>query len=84
MNDLPNTLLVQLFGLRVAGTRKFSLYALYREGDMTFEAVMCFDRGTSKACLDDLLRSFVDRQSFRAAVITPLIREVAAHFGRQT
>lgn len=82
IEGLPNRLSLQLYGTPLGGSRAFSLYALYREGTMTFDAVIRFDRGACGRRLAEVLRAFVASERFRTAVADPLVREVLAHFRR--
>ena len=77
---LSNTLLVQL--LRLPVSDRYSLFAVYREGDVTFDAIARFDIGDQTSCLSDLLEAFVQTEAFETAVLQPLVAEVLEHFER--
>ena len=77
---LSNTLLVQL--LKLPFTDRYSLYAVYREGDVTFDAIARFDIGEQASCLRELLEAFVQTAAFETAVLQPLFEEVSKHFER--
>lgn len=78
---LPQSVLVQLFGAPVPGRKAFSLYAVYREESMTFDAIIRFDPGAEASLpKGELLRRFVCRPSFETAVLHPLVESVRRHF----
>lgn len=80
---LSNSVLVQLFAAPAPGARVFSLYAVYREESMTFDAIIRFDPGSEVSLpKGELLQRFVARPAFDAAVLRPLVRGVRAHFDR--
>jgi hypothetical protein len=76
---LANTLLVQLIKLPI--TDRYSLYAVYREGNVTFDAIARFDIGDHAECFKDLLEAFVQSPNFENAVVRPIATEVERHFG---
>ena len=75
---LANTLLVQL--LRMPMTDRYSLYAVYREGNVTFDAIARFDIGDQAGCFKDLLEAFVQSSDFKTVVVRPIVSEVERHF----
>lgn len=77
-----NSLLVQLMRLPVGRSETFSLYTLYREGSMTFEATVRFDMGESRLPLETVLTAFVRGSEYEQAVLKPLARQVRQHFHR--
>jgi hypothetical protein len=79
---LANSLLVQLFRCPLGESHSMSLYAVYREGGMTFDAIVGFDAGMPSGPLADLLEAFVRGGTFRRAVLTPLRQAVEKHFAR--
>ena len=81
--ELPNSVLVQLFGAPVSGRAAYSLYAVYREESMTFDAIIRFDPGSEAALpKGEVLQRFVARPSFETAVLQPLVRSVRTHFDK--
>jgi hypothetical protein len=81
--ELPNTMFVQLHGLRLGEAPAYSLYAFYREAEMEFEAATRLQRGKPEKDLAELLNGFVRSPSFRTGVLVPLVREVRTHFRRE-
>jgi hypothetical protein len=79
---LANSLLVQLFRCPLGEAHPMSLYAVYREGGMTFDAIVGFDAGMPAGPLADLLEAFVRSSTFRRAVLKPLRQAVEKHFER--
>ncbi len=78
---LPNSVLVQLFGTPFGVRQVFSLYAVYREDSMTFDAIIRFEPGVeARLSKGDLLQRFVARSSFDRAVLQPLASRVRSHF----
>jgi hypothetical protein len=75
---LANTLLVQLTRMPISD--RYSLYAVYREGNVTFDAIAGFDIGDQVKCFRDLLGGFVRTSDFESAVVRPIVREVRRHF----
>jgi hypothetical protein len=82
MPGLPNTVLVQLVRTVWCDPFGFSLYATYREGNVTFDAIARFEVGDASAALADVLKGFVASDDFERAVVAPILREVRAHFKR--
>lgn len=82
VSELPNTLLVQLLRGTFGARQTFSLYAVYREGGMTFDAIIRFDIAEHGKDLQDVLQHFVDGVAFEAAVLGSLRKEVGHHFRR--
>lgn len=82
VQGLADTLLVQLVGNTYGHARIFSLYSVYREGDMSFDAIMRFKVLDPSMPLEDILGAFVRSLAFEVAVIEPLARRVRQHFGR--
>lgn len=82
VDGLPNTVLVQLCALRFGTRRSFSLYVLYREGTVTFDAVTRFQPKGSTRSLGEVLRRFTRTEAFQAVVVAPLVRDVREHFSR--
>lgn len=85
--NLPNTVLVQLVGTPLGGRRAFSLYSVYREETMTFDAICRFalrplPRHRTRPPLDQTLRRYLATVEFKRRVLDPLVQEVQAHFGR--
>ncbi len=78
--DLSNTLLVQLFGSSASGRKVFSLYSVYREGPMTFDAIIRFDMAEPILPLGEVLRRFVEGSEFKTSVLLPMVRIVRRHF----
>ena len=75
---MSNTLLVQLVKLPFAD--RYSLYVVYREDGVTFDAVAKFDVGDQAGCVADVLEGFVQTANFETAVLQPIVSEVKAHF----
>ena len=83
VDTLAHTLLVQAVRLRLGdGAVACSVYAIYREGSMTFEAAVRFDCPSDAGALGTALLDCVATAHFHTAVIVPLAREVRTHFGR--
>ena len=76
---LPNTVLVQLSNTRGMSRRSFSVYAVYREGTTTFEAIVGFEIDRRGARLAEVLRRFVRGSDCRTAIFEPLIQTVREH-----
>jgi hypothetical protein len=79
---LVNTVLFQLTRLPFGGRSALGLYALYREGDATFDAIARLDAGDDTGPLDDLLMRFMRSGECLSKVIEPVALRVAAHFRR--
>ena len=82
VEGLPNTVLVQLLRSVCGTPAAYTLYTVYREGPMTFDAIAAFDVGQPRECLADMLKRFVCSAAFESAVMEPIRREADAHFGR--
>lgn len=80
--ELVHTVLVQLVRNRFDGRPVTSLYAVYREGGTTFDAIVGFEPGEPTRPLGEVLRAFVQGDAFHAAVVEPLQEQVRRHFGR--
>jgi len=78
VSGLSNTLLVQLIKIPISD--RYSLYAVYRERDVTFDAIARFDIGAQAECFKDLLEGFVRSSAFDTAVVRPITKEVERHF----
>ena len=79
---LRNTLLVQIFRSTFGKRPTYSLYSVYRESDMTFDATVLIDVTAPDMRLDELLRHFLRSPQFHSAVSRPIASRVHAHFGR--
>jgi hypothetical protein len=79
---LAHTVLVQLVRNRFDGRSVTSLYAVYREGDTTFDAIVGFEPGEPTRPLGDVLRTFIRGGAFQTAILGPLQEQVRSHFGR--
>lgn len=79
---LPNTLLVQVFRSVFGKRPTYSLYSVYREGEMTFDATVRIDVTAADMRLDELLRRFLRSPDFDAAVVRPIADRVRMHFAR--
>jgi hypothetical protein len=88
VEGLPNPVLVQLVGTPLGGERCFSLYCVYREGTVTFDAIYRFAMQTVEnddaplPRLDETLQQYLLTAPVEAQLLDPLIREVGLHFGR--
>ena len=82
VGDLPQSVLTQLSGIPLQGKRVFSLYSVYREGPMTFDAIIGLEVVDSTLELTEVLSHFVHGSEFRASILTPLIKTVHRHFRR--
>ena len=80
---LANTLLVQVYRSLLGKRPTYSLYAVYREGEMTFDATVRIDVTAPDMRLDELLRRFLRSNDFDLAVIRPIAERVRLHFGRE-
>ncbi len=80
---LPNTLLVQVVRSVFGKRPTYSLYAVYREGEMTFDATVRIDVTAPDMRLDELLRRFLRSKDFDLAVIRPIAARVRLHFGHE-
>lgn len=80
---LPNTVLVQLLRDRHGELPAFSLYAVYRESGMTFDAIVGFDIVGPRSPLEDVLMEFVKGAEFEEALLRPLTASVRRHFRRE-
>ena len=80
---LPNTLLVQVYRSVFGKRPTYSLYSVYREGEMTFDATVRIDVTAHDMRLDELLRRFLRSNDFELAVIRPIAERVRLHFGRE-
>ena len=82
VRGLFHTALLQLHCLDTGAGQAVSVYAVYREGGMTFEASAQLEVAVSphspRSILTDLL---VDSQ-FLDDLFNPMVREVDKHFGR--
>jgi hypothetical protein len=81
IDTLAHTLIVQAVRLRIGHVVGCSVYAIYREASMTFEATVRFDC-PSEAAIDSALLDCVATPDFRDAVIGPIACEVRRHFDR--
>jgi hypothetical protein len=86
VDGLPNPVMVQLVGTPLGGERCFSLYCVYREDTVTFDAIYRFARRTNEvgesAPPDETLAQYLLTAPVQAQLLDPLIREVGMHFGR--
>jgi hypothetical protein len=80
VTELPNTLLVQLFGNSNADHPLFSVYIVYREGLTTFEVTTRLQVVQSSLSVAEILRLFTDGAEFRRTVVVPLVQAVRQHF----
>ena len=78
MPALSNTLLVQL--VKFPFVDRYSLYAVYREGGVTFDAFARFDIGDQTGSVAEVLEAYVQTAHFMTAVLVPIGREVERHF----
>lgn len=76
---LPNTLLVQAFRNDLLPP---SLYVVYREADMTFDAIVSFEPADPRARLDEVLRAFVAGDLFYPLVVRLMKADINRHFRR--
>ena len=83
MPQFFNPVLFQLMRLPVGSRERLSLLAVYREGDMTFDAAceLSRDRGEHLA---SVLRSFIGSDECAAMLMVPMRAAVEVHFGRAT
>ncbi len=79
VKGLCNTVLVQAFRSDVCPP---SLYAVYREGGMSFDAIIALEPTDCRARLDDVLREFVEGDLFYLTVVDPMKVEIGRHFRR--
>ncbi|MDP9044401.1 MAG: hypothetical protein M3O01_06285 [Pseudomonadota bacterium] len=87
IDGLPNTVLVQLVGTPLGSRRVFSLYSVYREDTVTFDAICRFSlrpvpKHRLRPPLEQTLRRYLGTSDFRSRVIEPMMQEVQTHFGR--
>jgi hypothetical protein len=79
---LINTVLFQPTRLQFGARPALGLYALYREGDATFDATVRLDARGDMRPLDDVLLRFLRSNECLSKVIEPVAVRVAAHFRR--
>lgn len=82
VTGLAHTVLIQLCRSAPAGRPVFSLYCLYREGGMTFDAIVEFELGARSLPLAEVLEQFATSAEFETVVLTPLAERVGRHFMR--
>ena len=77
---LRNTTLLQLVRLSTGLSQAFSVYAVYREDQMTFEVSARLAVARPNQSLQAILRGLVDDVEFLSSVLTPMQRQVDSHF----
>ena len=79
-DGLANTALLQLLRIETGVSRALSVYAVYREASMTFEASakLVFERPGDS--LDTIAHTLVRDPEFLGFMLTPVDRAVRRHF----
>lgn len=79
---LANTVLFEITRLQLGSKEQLGLLAVYREGDMTFDATARLE-GTVGQRLDEMLHGFIGSRDCQDKVVAPLFAHVQSHFGRR-
>lgn len=74
-----NTVLVQAFRNDICPP---TLYVVYRESGMTFDAIVALAPDDCRARLDEVVRKFVAGNLFYPAIVEPMKAEIERHFHR--
>ncbi len=80
---LRNSTLLQLVRLSTGKGQAFSVYAIYREGPMTFEASAKLQVIRPGRSLESILRDVVTDADFLQTVLAPMKVQVDKHFAAQ-
>lgn len=79
---LRNTVLIQLLRIETGVGRASSIFAVYREGPMTFETSAKLTVSRVGCSVEALLRELVENESFLGPLLTAMAAAVDRHFGR--
>jgi hypothetical protein len=79
VDGLCDTVLVQAFRNDICPP---TLYVVYREGGMTFDAIVALAPADSRARLDEVVREFVSGNLFYPTIVEPMKAAIERHFHR--
>lgn len=79
-NELHYSILLQLVRLLGGLTPAFSIYAVYREGQVTFEASAKVAVDRADQSIESLLFDLIQDAEFLDSVVVPIRVEVEKHF----
>lgn len=79
-DGLSQTTLLQLVGLETGRGRAYSVYAIYREGGMTFEASALLQVPRPSALPEAVLTDLMQDADFLDSMLRPLRLQVDHHF----
>ena len=82
-SGLRNTTLLQLARMATGLGQAFSVYAVYREGQMTFEASARLEVLRPSQSLESILHDLVEDADFLHSLLAPMTLQVERHFAPQ-